>query len=197
MSEIWKDVVGYEGLYQVSNLGRVKALGRTLWVDSKLRAAHPRIRKERILTDESKGRRYYHVTLYHLGEKYGGRTVSIHRLVAEAFLPNPDNLPCINHKDEDKHNNRADNLEWCTHKYNSNYGTVRQRIGRRGVLKSQSIPIAKYTLDGKLIRVYESFGEAKRDGYCTATIRKYMCGEFKRAYGFHWELADKQLTRGE
>ena len=109
MVEVWKDVVGYEGLYMVSNLGRVKSL---------------RGNKERIL----KG--YYHrgyrrVDLYKNGVMKHWR---IHRLVAQAFIDNPNNYPVVNHRDEDKSNNRVDNLEWCTHEYNVNYSRERKKL---------------------------------------------------------------------
>lgn len=97
MIEEWKDVVGFEGFYQVSNLGNVK-------------------RKK--LLRLSGGGRYVQVILSKNGKSYGK---SVHRLVATAFLPNPDNLPCVNHKDENPKNNCVDNLEWCTYKYNNEY----------------------------------------------------------------------------
>ena len=103
MMEEWKEIPGYEGLYEVSNMGNVRNVRR----NTLLR-----------LTKTNKG--YIQVGL----SKNGILTVlKVHRLVAQAFLPNPDNLPMINHKDEDKTNNRVENLEWCDHKYNMNYGT--------------------------------------------------------------------------
>ena len=121
MEEIWKDIVGYEGLYQVSNFGRVKSLakykngngGSKFW------------RKERILKPANTGRGYLMVVL--IKEKKR-TTYILHRLVAQAFIPNPNNLPQINHKDENKTNNVVSNLEWCDNKYNSNYGTRNVRI---------------------------------------------------------------------
>lgn len=109
MIEIWKDVVGYEGLYEVSNLGHIKSL----WFN-----------KEKLLTPiNSKG--YYKVHLYKNGKL---KDYSIHQIVAKAFIPNPNNYPGINHKDEVKTNNHADNLEWCNDAYNAVYGTRRERI---------------------------------------------------------------------
>lgn len=118
MNEIWKDVKGYEGLYQVSNLGRVKSLDR---IDRK-----GRLRKGRILKPSSNGRGYLNVCLTVDNIPH---TIKVHRLVAEAFISNPDNLPQVNHKDEIKTNNHADNLEWCTAEYNSNYGSRNVRMG--------------------------------------------------------------------
>ena len=103
--EIWKDIKGYEGLYQISNKGRVKTLGNN------------KTRKEKI-RDGKIDRGYKRILLCKNGKK---KQCLIHRLVAEAFLPNPDNLPVVNHKDENKLNNNVENLEWCTQAYNVNY----------------------------------------------------------------------------
>ena len=107
--EIWKDIDGYEGLYQVSNLGRVKSLHHN---------------KEKILKGSYNSKGYYFVKLCKNGIS---KSIFVHRLVAQEFIPNPDNLPIVNHKDENPRNNNVDNLEWCTQKYNANYGTVRER----------------------------------------------------------------------
>ena len=104
--EIWKPVNGFEGKYWVSNLGRVK---------SKYKILTPALQKKSLM----KHSQYYQITLWR--SKYDGMTRPVHRLVAEAFIPNPDNLPIVNHKDCNKLNNCVDNLEWCTAKYNSNY----------------------------------------------------------------------------
>ena len=121
MQEIWKDIEGYEGLYQVSNKGRVKSLSRLV-----VRVGKPNyITKEKILKcSELKGTGYPAVSL---GSNNNFKSMLVHRLVAQAFIPNPDNLPCVNHKDETRNNNDVRNLEWCTQKYNCNYGTARQR----------------------------------------------------------------------
>lgn len=109
--EIWKDIKGFEGLYQVSNKGRVKALSNN--------KAHSRYKEEHILTYK-KTRKYHSVCLVSDNGKV--KYISVHRLVAMAFLPNPNNHPQINHKDENPHNNNVDNLEWCNALYNNNYG---------------------------------------------------------------------------
>ena len=113
--EIWKDIKNFEGLYQVSNLGRVKSLPRTI---------NKRKCKEIIKTATLSNKGYYRLSLCKNGTtKY----YAIHRLVAEAFVPNPNNFPIVNHKDTNRTNNNANNLEWCTYKYNSNYGNVRAK----------------------------------------------------------------------
>ena len=100
--EEWKNVIGYEGLYEVSNMGNVR-----------------NVRRNKLLKLTKTYYGYIQVNLYKNGIRTGLR---VHRLVAQAFLPNPDNLPEVNHLDEDKTNNRVDNLEWCDRKYNNNYG---------------------------------------------------------------------------
>ena len=108
MEEIWKDIEGYEGYYQISNLGNVKSLARTIIrKDGITRFYKERIMDKRISTDG-----YY---IAKLTVKRKSKCIGIHKLVAKAFILNPDNLPEVNHKDFDRKNNRVDNLEWCTH----------------------------------------------------------------------------------
>ena len=117
MEEEWRPIKDYEGLYEVSNMGRVKSLKRHDTLG--------REKEEKILALANDRLGYKMVSLC----KDGKRTMyKVHRLVAIAFIPNPDNLPIINHKDENKSNNNVCNLEWCTYKYNSNYGTNPQRL---------------------------------------------------------------------
>jgi len=120
MIEEWKDIKGYEGYYQVSNLGRVRSMPRTI---HRKKFGNVYVKCHILKSTESFG--YKYVSLC----KGSQKRLRIHRLVAEAFIPNPDNLPQVNHKDEDKSNNRADNLEWCTQEYNQSYGTGRIRNG--------------------------------------------------------------------
>lgn len=121
MEEIWRPVKGFEGYYEVSDLGRVRSIDRVIY-DSVRKC--DRLLKGRLLTERDNGHGYKSVMfcknhkLYH---KY------VHILVAEAFIQNPSNLPYVNHKDENKGNNCADNLEWCTGSYNNLYGTRTQR----------------------------------------------------------------------
>jgi hypothetical protein len=139
MKEVWKDIPNYEGMYQVSNLGRVKSFRKSTnhrWDD------------EYILKPSKANNGYCQVTLYNntIRHKY-----LVHRLVAEAFIPNPEKLPQVNHKDENPYNNSAENLEWCTAEYNNAYGTARVRT-----IDTKSHPVEQFTLSGKSIALYRS-----------------------------------------
>ena len=132
MTEIWKNIEGYEGKYQVSNLGRVKSM----------------IGQEKVLHPKKHRNGHLQIGL-HKDKKR--KTMYIHRLVAQAFIPNPDNLPCVNHKDENPSNNNVDNLEWCTQKYNCNYGTRVDRIME--TKKQQYKKIYKYSFNEYSIKI--------------------------------------------
>ena len=125
--EIWKDIKGYEHLYQVSNLGRVKSLPK--YSNSK---GYLELRKEKVLKPYKTGRKRNYLTVRFLD----GKAYKVHRLVAEAFIPNPDNLPQVNHKDENPSNNNVDNLEWCTNAYNVKYSAKPLTDERKEFLRS-------------------------------------------------------------
>lgn len=124
MQEIWKDIKDYEGLYQVSNLGRIKSLGKTVKYKDGRTYTYP----EKIL-NQNLARGYLYVNVRKMD--HSKRYVAVHRLVAETFIPNLNNLPQVNHKDENKENNCVTNLEWCDRIYNCNYGTLPQRVSER------------------------------------------------------------------
>ena len=122
--EVWKAVKDYEGLYEVSNLGRIRSVSRTVRTGNG--KGYERLIESKILSPSINGSGYKIIILKKPNHKVICRT--IHRLVAEAFIPNPNNLTDVNHKDEDKMNNNVDNLEWMTHKDNMNWGEVRKKI---------------------------------------------------------------------
>lgn len=128
IKEIWKDVTGYEGRYQVSNFGNVKRLSYS-YIDS-WGTGRFRIKPEQLIPSQVNKKSGYKMLDLRLNNQR--KRVYVHRLVAQAFIPNPNNLPQVNHKDENKLNNHVDNLEWCTHAYNQRYGTksVRMRSTR-------------------------------------------------------------------
>lgn len=171
--EYWKPVVGYEGLYEVSNWGRVKSLPR--------KGTYARILKP---VPNKYG--YFQVNLYKNGKL---KKIFIHRLVAEAFLEIPEGLKQyigtvylqVNHKDENKHNNNVENLEWCSAKYNTNFGT---RNERDALTKSK--PVVQYDLEGNFIREWQSTKECGRNGYNQGAVAACCRGKLKTHKGFIW-----------
>ena len=173
MKEIWKDIAGYEGLYQISTLGRVKSFKK--WK----RANCP---EEYILKPAPIQSGYHTVMLYKDGSK---KKFLVHRLVATAFIPNPDNLPHINHIDEDVSNNRVDNLEWCTPQYNNCYGTARFRA-----MLATGTPVEQRLINGQLIATYVSTTIAQEiTGVSRKEIAACLRGVLKTAGGYIWTKA--------
>lgn len=185
--EIWKPIKGFEGLYEVSNLGRVKSLPKTRLINKHAVWHIP----EKIMSPQERRHGYLAVFLYNGIKRENGRCgkpYSVHRLVAEAFIPNPENKSEVNHIDENKQNNRADNLEWCTHKENSNAGTRGRRIGDKHINGCDAKPVAQYTLDGEYVTTYPSLSEVQRQkGWSESNISSCCRGKYKKAYGFVWK----------
>lgn len=184
--EIWKDVKGYEGLYQVSNLGRVKSLERDVF---NYRGTLMHHMEEKILVQRIGKRGYAYVNLY-LNGKY--KSIQTHRLVALAFIPNPENKPQVNHIDEVKTNNAVENLEWCTSVYNNNYGTRIQRcVQNRKSQKLGNHPNAKAVFCVELNKTFDCIKRAEKElGININCIVKVCKGKGKTAGGFHWRYAD-------
>ena len=175
MEEIWRDIKGYEGKYMVSNLGRVKSL------------IYKRTGKEEILKAYDNGHGYLFVILCKDGKD---KTCRVNRLVAQAFLENPDNLPEVNHKDEDKTNNCVENLEWCSKLYNINYGTGRKRSAEKRA-KKLSKPVFSVNKESGLIMWWQSAMEASRQtGIAQGNITQCCKGKNKSAGGHIWFYAD-------
>ena len=174
-NEIWKDIPGYKGFYQASNLGRIK------------RMAAGKIR-EHILKQ------------FRVGEYMSvGPSVNnvrtqrrVHRLVAMAFIPNPNRFPCINHKDENKLSNTVANLEWCDVKYNCNYGTSILRCSESRKNNKYSKKVEKVDRQGNIVAIYPSLKECKRNGY-NAQIISQLCNQksgcrYKTHKGYFWRF---------
>ena len=165
MKEIFKDIKNYEGLYQVSNLGRVYS-----------------IRNNKILKPKLNKCGYLSVNLKYKGSHV---TKSIHRLVAEAFIPNQNDFPQVNHKDEDKTNNCVDNLEWCTAKYNINYGTCRERTAQHF-----RKPVLMFDLNNNFIKEFNSVAEASsyvNGDHSNIVGCCLMYEHYNSAYGYKWK----------
>ena len=186
MEEIWKPVVGYEGFYEVSNIGRVRSLARIVECSD----GRKRKIKDRTLKGSSYSGGYSGVTLHKDG---CAKSVNIHRIVAEAFVPNPLEKEEVNHKDENPSNNHASNLEWVTHKENINYGTRTERA-RETTTKLQGKAVQQFSKDGKLVAEYESISIAYRaTGAFISNIVKCARGEYKTAGGYIWKYKDETM----
>lgn len=175
MEETWKDVEGYEGLYQVSNLGRVKSLERYV---IRGRGGISKVR-ERILKCGHDKDGYSCVALMLNGKR---TTFRVHRLVAQAFIPNPENKPFVNHINEDKTNNHAKNLEWCTCKENNNHGTRNERMA-----KTQGKPIIGIALKDGEVLAFEYASQAEKYGFDKSHIHKVCKGILKQHKGYVWK----------
>lgn len=188
--EEWRDIRDYEGLYQVSNLGKVRSVDRLV-----THGNHVKLMKGRILKMRLAGRGYYMVQLSKNGVV---SAFNVHRLVGETFLPNPNGLPQINHKDECKTNNVVwlnqdgtvdevlSNLEWCTHNYNLNYGSHNAKLSEHK--KGQNTkPILQLTPTGGIIKEWTSITEAANSiNLHSQGISAVLHGHQSTCGGFKW-----------
>lgn len=192
MEEIWKDINGFEGLYQISNLGRVKSLERY--------SIQKHLIEEKILNISHSQAGYVDVSLYKDGKRIHKKP---HRLVAEAFIPNPNNLPEVDHIDTNKDNNRIDNLRWCTHSENHlNPLTVelKRKINLGKKLKPEVVERMKKKInvikDGEVIYTFGSYKDLRETSENILGVklwdiyaRKVIQGKLEKYHGYTFKLA--------
>ena len=163
--EIWKNIEGYEGKYQISNTGKVKSL------------------KNNLILKQSKDKHLYcRVRLY---KKSTGETIGVHRLVAKAFIPNTNNLNVVNHIDENPQNNNIENLEWCTQKYNANYGNAQVKR-----LKTRIKPLIAVDVKTGFIKEFNCINDAVRNKFYYRFINQCLQGNKEKYKGFKWYYLD-------
>lgn len=180
--EIWKDVPGYEGHYQVSSWGNVKSLDRV--INRSGTQGNPSL-PGRLLSQQKNDKGYLRVRLC-LNAK--NKTARVSRLVALAFVPNPDNLPEVNHDDLDKENNHYKNLSWSTRIENIHHAFKNRVIRRyKNELNVNSKAVAQYDLGGKLIQMWPSMQEAARNGYSAGPICRACQGQRETYKGYIWK----------
>lgn len=179
MQEQWKDIEGYEGLYEVSSLGRVRGKDRFI---------NNRIQKSRLMFGALHSDGYHIINLQ-------GTTYRAHRLVAKAFIPNPDNKPHINHIDGDKLNNFVTNLEWVTDLENSKHA-IAIGLNNIGIVERRR-KVAQYTVDGELVQIHESVYAASlamgNEAY-RPNIKSVCYHKRNHAYGYVWRFVDEGST---
>ena len=199
MKEKWKDIKGYPD-YMISNLGRVKSIGR--WINCKNKGK--RWKKEEIMKPSVNKKGYLFVSLCKNGHK---KNYSVHRLVAQAFISNPNNYPQVNHKNEIKDDNRVENLEYCDAKYNMNYGTIKERIAEKlkgmkhtedtknKISEANSKPVFQYDLNGNFIKEWPSTMEVERRlGFANTHISACCLGKQKQSHGFKWKYKEESVA---
>lgn len=181
-SEVWRDVKGFEGLYKVSNMGRVKN------------------NKEHILKPYSSEKGYRCVDLNKNGNHKKHR---VHRLVAQAFIPNPNNYPCVNHIDEIKNHNYVQNLEWCTVAYNNSYGNRLKKISDKnkkshiGLKQSKETiekreskirkPVIQINSDNNIVKIWKCARQASSKGFNPSSIASCCKGKINSHHGYKWK----------
>ncbi len=171
MKEIWKDIEGYEGLYQISNLGNVKSLKNNI-----------------ILKPSKNSKGYLQVFLWKNGS---GKLLRIHRLVAKAFIPNFDDKPQVNHIDGNKQNNRVNNLEWVTNSENQKHAFKIKLQTNIGNNNPRARKINQYDLNGKLIRTWNSFYDITNElNINRSDVWRCCTGKYKQSHNFIWRYAD-------
>lgn len=187
--EVWKDVKGYEGLYQVSSFGRVRSVDKIITSFSQIQQTYKRLFVGKILSAGlCKKTGYLKVSLLN-------KTRSVHRLVAEAFIPNPENKPQVNHKNGIKTDNRVQNLEWVTRVENirHSFSILHRQASGKGMFgkNSKNSKIVLQIKDNKIIAEFYGCNEAEREtGIKSRSISAVCCGRRKTTGGYFWKYKE-------
>lgn len=180
--EEWKEIINYPN-YEISNYGNVRSKDRYVIRNGRKSFVKGQMLKQFM----AKG--YMRVALYN-GDRCSRKQFQVHVLVAKHFIPNPNDFPIVNHKDENKQNNKWDNLEWCTKKYNANYGTcIKRRVEHQDwneIAAKQSKEVLQYDLNMNLVREWKSTADCSRNGFNGASISKCCNGKLKTYKKFIW-----------
>ena len=179
MKEEWKEIPGYEGLYEASSLGRIRSMDKTIKTYNG--GSYIRAGMEKKPCVNKSG--YFRLNLCKDGIS---KSCLVHRLVAKAFIPNGSNLPEVNHINENKLDNRIENLEWCSYQYNMNWGYHNENVGR-----TNGKPVVQFTIEETKVKEYYSSYEASRmTGITEQSINLCCLGRRQHAGGFRWKYAN-------
>lgn len=192
MKEIWKDITGYEGLYQISNTGIIRSHDRLIVIPPNPKSTYgfSYIKKGQIIKQITDKSGYMKVLLY--DKNSNRKNAFVHKLVAIEFVDNTDNLPQINHKDENKSNNCVSNLEWCTAKYNTNYGTGIKRRSEKQIYNNNRVKaVAKIGDNGEIIEEYISMRNAARINKLPQSNIFKSCNNNIKCGGYLWRYISK------
>lgn len=182
MKEIWKDIVHYEGLYQASNLGNIRSVDRVVVSNN----GKSQFRKGMTLKQRKNHKGY---KVVRLSKEGNANNKFVHVLVLESFCKRPYGLTQINHKDENKSNNRLENLEYCDNVYNQNYGSCSSNKSKSTINDiRKSKKVVQFTKDGTLIKEFPSLHEIERTlGFQHGHVRDACNGKLHTAYGYKWK----------
>lgn len=204
-NEIWKDIPNYEGSYKISNYGRLKSLER--YINSGIKNNNKVKRKEQICTAKINKLGYIHYTLSKNCKRFN---INAHYLIAQLFI-NKENFKYmdyedifnidlnkleVNHKDENPSNCRIDNLEWCTHTYNINYGTRNKKTSQIMLKRKIGIPVEQYDLDNNFIKKYDSIKLASKENNISRSQITSCCRKiYKQGGGYIWKYVEQRLLK--